>query len=95
MRGPFDDHLKWPFRGVITIQIVNQAGDHDHFKKIIPYTDKTQDIYAGRVTGSERGNGWGFHKLLPHADLHYNAARKTQYLKNSHLIVHVVKISYL
>ena len=27
MQGPFDDHLKWPFRGVITIQIVNQAGD--------------------------------------------------------------------
>ena len=30
MRGPFDDHLKWPFRGKITIQIVNQAGDLDH-----------------------------------------------------------------
>ena len=30
MKGPFDDHLKWPFRGEITIQIVNQDGDHDH-----------------------------------------------------------------
>ena len=25
MKGLFDDHLKWPFRGNITIQIVNQA----------------------------------------------------------------------
>ena len=30
MQGPFDDYLKWPFRGEITIQIVNQVGDHDH-----------------------------------------------------------------
>ena len=33
MRGPFDGHLKWPFRGMITIQIVNQAGDHSHVSK--------------------------------------------------------------
>ena len=54
MKGPFDDYLKWPFRGEITIQIVNQVGDHDHVEMIIPYTDKTPDDVAGRVTGKER-----------------------------------------
>ena len=37
MKGSYDDHLKWPFRGVTTIQIVNQAGDHDHIEKSITY----------------------------------------------------------
>ena len=32
MKGSYDDHLTWPFRGNITIQIVNQAGDHDHIE---------------------------------------------------------------
>ena len=40
MRGTYDDHLKWPFRGEITIQIVNQAGDHSHDEGTIPYNDK-------------------------------------------------------
>ena len=91
MRGSFDDYLKWPFRGEITIQLVNQAGDHDHVEKIIPYTDVTPDGAAGRVTGSERAEGWGFHQVLAHS-LGYNAARKTQYLKDNHLIVRVVKV---
>ena len=91
MHGPFDDYLKWPFKGKITIQLVNQAGDHDHVEKIIPYTDKTPDENAGRVTGSERvKEGLGVPQFLSHSHLGYNAARKTQYLKNNSLIVRVI-----
>ena len=36
MKGTYDFHLKWPFRGDVTIHIVNQAGDHDHIEKSIP-----------------------------------------------------------
>ena len=35
MKGHFDEELKWPFRGEITIQLVNQAGGHGHFEKSI------------------------------------------------------------
>ena len=93
MRGPFDDHLKWLFRGIVTIQLVNQAGDHDHFEKTIRYTDTTPDVYISRVTGSDMaGRERGYTQYLSHADLGYNAARKTQYLKDDHLIVRVVKV---
>ena len=93
MRGPFDDYLKWPFRGEITIQLVNQAGGHDHVEQIVYYTDEIPDKYASRVTGSERAtSGWGKPQFLAHADLGYNAARNTQYLKDNHLIVRVVKV---
>ena len=93
MQGPFDDHLKWPFRGEITIQIANQAGDHDHVEKTIPYNDKTRDKLAGRVTGNERSDDWGYSQFLAHTALPYNAVKKTQYLKDNHLIVRVVKVT--
>ena len=95
MPGPFDDHLKWLFRGIITIQIVNQAGDHDHFEKTISYTDKTPEDAATRVTHHEWGRAWGKPQFLAHADLGYNAVRKTQYLKDNHLIVRVLKVELL
>ena len=53
MQGPFDDSLKWPFRGEITIQIMNQimnqTGDHNH--------------------GEMAEMGWGRHKCLTHDEL--------------------------
>ena len=92
MRGPYDDHLKWPFRGKITVQIVNQAGDHSHVEKTIPYNNETRKVNAGRVIDKERGGGLGFHQFLPLTDLHYNAAKKTQYLKDDIIIVRVVSV---
>ena len=95
MKGSYDDHLKWPFRGNISIQIVNEAGDHDHIEKTIQYNDKTSDAVTGRVTRGERSGGWGKQQFLAHSDLEYNAAKKTQYLKNNHFIVRVVKVELM
>ena len=92
MKGPFDDHLKWPFRGEITIQIVNQNGDHDHVEKTIHYNDETADHVAGRVTDEERARGRGFPQFLSHTNLGYNGARKAQYLKDDIIIVRVVRV---
>ena len=93
MRGPFDDYLKWPFRGSVTIQLVNQAGDHDHVEETIAYNDVTPDGVAGRVTGRERAtNTRGLLNFIAYTDVGYNAARNTQYLKDNHLIVRVVKV---
>ena len=92
MRGSYDNQLKWPFRGKITIQIVNQAGDHSHVGITTPYNDKTPDNSAGRVTGKERGEGWGQPQFLALTDLQYNAAKKTQYVKDDIIIVRVVGV---
>jgi TNF receptor-associated factor 4 len=35
MRGEFDDQLKWPFRGRITIKLVNQEKNEDHVVKTL------------------------------------------------------------
>ena len=96
MQGPFDDQLKWPFRGEVTIQIVNQAGDHSHAEDTIPYNDKTKDSSADRVTGNEvRSSGWGYDIFIAHTDLAYNAAMKTQYLKDNTITVRVVQVTII
>ena len=95
MKGSYDDHLKWPFRGVITIKIVNQAGDHDHIEKTTTYNDQTPEEYVGRVTSRERSAGWGYPQFLAHSNLEYDAAKKTQYLKDNQLIIHVVRVELM
>ena len=90
-RGPFDADLKWPFRGDVTIQIVNQAGEDNHQERVIPYTDQTPDSSAGRVTDKERSVAWGFDDFLPHSSLGYNAAKKTQYLRGDSLRIRISK----
>ena len=95
MQGMFDDQLKWPFREV-TIQIVNQAGDHSHVERTIPYNDKTEDNSAGRVTGNEvRSAGWGYDTFLAHTALAYNAAKNTQYLNDNIITVRVVRVTII
>ena len=90
VQGPYE-HLKGPFQGEITIQIVNQAGDHDHVERTISYANITPDVHAG--IPSCRSRWCGFRTFLAHSALHYDAAKKTQYLKDNHLIVRMVKVS--
>ena len=87
MKGEFDDQLKWPFRGQITVQIVNQEGKK-HYTETIHFTDKTPDIHADRVTQGERNNGWGFSKFISHEDL------ESKHLKHDNLCFRVTKIKF-
>ena len=41
MQGEFDDRLKWPFRGVITIQLLNQLDDRVPATGTIRFTENT------------------------------------------------------
>ena len=92
IKGHCDEHLKWPFRGEVTIQIVNQAGGHGHFEKTITYSHTTPDDSAGRLIDREKANGWGFDKFLAHTELEYNEEKNTQYLKDGILIVRIVRV---
>ncbi len=40
MRGEFDDSLKWPFRGVISYQLLDQVNGEDHKTDTNTYDDK-------------------------------------------------------
>ena len=93
MRGEFDSRLMWPFRGIVTIQLVNQLNDKEHCTRTIPYTDTTPDIYATRMTDKERSCGWGVPKFILHSELDLHVAHNCQYLKDDSIIFRIVSIT--
>ena len=88
MRGEFDDQLKWPFRGGVTIKLVNQEEeDRDHVVETISFTRSTPDKHCERVmVGGRSRNGWGRHKFFPLAKL------QPKYLKNDCIRLCVRKV---
>ena len=92
MRGEFDSHLKWPFRGTVTILLVNQLEDKEHHTQSYAYSDKTPDANATRVTDGERSGGWGYSEFLPHSKLGLSVANNHQYLKDDCLIFYIVSV---
>lgn len=48
MRGEYDDTLRWPFRGDITIQLLNQLGDECHHEQTTSFNERTPNQYCDR-----------------------------------------------
>ncbi len=87
MRGEFDDSLKWPFRGVISYQLLNQVDGKDHKTITIPYDDKTPNMLCTRVTEGERTKlGWGYPQFIAHTEL------EPKYLRNDTLLFQIHKV---
>ena len=88
MQGEYDDQLKWPFHGDITIQLLNQSRDEGHREKTVHFDDRASDDVAGRVVGEERATkGWGY-DFIAHTQL--NTENK-DYLKNDCLKFRISK----
>ena len=85
-RGEYDDQLKWPFRGDITIQLLNQSNDEGHFEETVNFDDRAGDECSGRVVGKMRAAGWGFNDFIAHNELNVG------YLKNDCLKFKISKV---
>ena len=51
MKGEFDSHLKWPFKGEITVRLVNQKERGEHYERkpvqtISATTDGYNDVFC-------------------------------------------------
>ncbi len=69
MRGKFDNALKWPFRGNVTIQLLNQRANDGHHTRTVHF-NKAPICYAIQVThGDKAMNGWGKHEFIFHNEL--------------------------
>ena len=49
MKGEHDDMLVWPFRGAITIQLLNQLKDECHHEQMTDFNDRTPEQYCRRL----------------------------------------------
>ena len=94
MKGEFDSHLKWPFKGDITVELVNQkeGGEKCEGKPVEHADSDMNDEYFQRVTEGERaGKGWGLAKFISHSDL-YKPEEGKEYLVNDTLIFRVTNV---
>jgi TNF receptor-associated factor 4 len=94
MKGEFDSHLKWPFKGEITVELVNQKeGGVKYEKTPVKHTNPDErDEYFQRVTEGDRAEkGWGQKKFISHSDL-YNPEEGKEYLVNDTLIFRVTNV---
>ncbi|XP_064389582.1 TNF receptor-associated factor 4-like [Halichondria panicea] len=85
MRGEFDDSLKWPFRGVISFQLLDQVNS-DHKTGTNIYDDKTSNKNCTRVTEGERSEGRGKATFIAHTEL------EPKYLRNDTLLFQIHKV---
>ena len=90
MRGEWDNYLKWPFRGDVTIQLLNQIEDKGHHEKTVHFADDTPDSSTVRVTVGERATSWGWPQFISHGALNYD--KNCQYLKYDSLHFRITKV---
>ena len=87
MKGEFDDQLKWPFRGDITIKLLNQEDDKDHVIKTINFNSSTLEKCCQRVMTKERASyAHGYGVFLPLTEL------QPKYLKNDCIKLCIKKV---
>ena len=70
MKGDNDDSLTWPFTGMITIELLNQLEDKNHYTITYPFPANSSS--SKRVTDGESGVGFGRPKFIAHSDLQEN-----------------------
>ena len=92
MRGEYDDRLVWPFRGTITIELINQISDWGHYEHAVWFDDSAADDYSHKVISSVRAStGLGTHELIRHTRV--EAITPTiRYIKDKCMKLRVVNV---
>ena len=88
MSGPFDDELRWPFRGAITVKLLDQEGEMDNHTGVIDYEGAPTE-YSCQVTRGESNKSWGI------ADFISNEQLSPKFLKNDSLHFRISHVDYL
>ena len=94
MKGEFDSHLKWPFRGEITVELVNQKeGGGNYVRKsiILNDPDESNGCFQRVTDGDGAREGRGFSQFIAHSDL-YKPEEDKEYLLNDTLIFKVTNV---
>ena len=83
MRGEYDSRLVWPFKGDITIQLVNHI--NGHLEEMVHFNDATvASGVADRVTSGDRSTkGRGYSKFISHTDVESSTSIRRCIVNNS------------
>ena len=89
MQGENDANLVWPFRGKVTIELLNQLQDSKHHSGTIQFDSHEYNEGNSRVTCVVSGTGRGWPKFISHDDLHKIGS---YYLKNNCLFFRISRL---
>ena len=96
MRGEFDDRLKWPFQGIVVLQLCNQLEDKYHCGVTIDFSKTAGPKSISRVTSGEQAeSGFGIQTFVANSDLPFNLANNCQFLKDDCLHFQIVAVESL
>ena len=90
MQGENDAELKWPFRGNITVQLVDQVHNRDHRERVISYDDANFS-YAQRLTFGYKSKGWGQPDMIPLESIRKETC---PFLKDDCLKIRITKVDF-
>lgn len=94
VRGEYDDDLDWPFLGNVTIHLLNQRGDRQHYQKVIRFTEDTPPGVCNRVIDKEMAKeGNGPTQFIAHGDLSYNPDKDTEFVRDDCLKIRVSSVT--
>lgn len=80
--GPYDDMLPWPLTRNLTVKLLNQISDSDHFSLTVTFSPSVPCVPTGRVIfGARACNCWGWSRFISHEDM-YNVTPTLQYIKD-------------
>ena len=82
MKGDHDDHLTWPVKGTLTVQLLNQLSDSNHSEPVKFHFHDNGTKFQRVMKGTRSSNGVWCDQFIPHQRLSYDADKKCQYLKD-------------
>ena len=94
MQGEHDEELVWPFRGKITVELLNQIHDSNHHRGTVQFDSQQNDECNSRVTSVVSGTGRGWPQFISHKLLSagLRSDNDCQYLKGDCLYFRIQKI---
>ena len=90
MSGQYDATLEWPFKGEVTIELLNQLEDAEHKKCIIYFDEFSPKASRSRVVQKQYGLGWATCRFVRLSKLDsYDCIKNCHYLVNDTLYFRV------
>ena len=89
MAGQYDSWLQWPFKGSLTIQLLNQVKDEEHRTVVVEFKSAPLKACERVLSGCRNICGYGRAKFILLEDLVYNVDKDTNYLKEDCLYFRV------
>lgn len=91
VKGLYDHRLAWPAKVTVTLELLNQLGDHDHI--INTNLFELQQLSGDDPTVRHHCVDAFSYNCILHEDLKYNEGKRTQYLKEDCLTFRVTSIT--